>query len=223
MAQSTRPRNPWVPAESQLDTRYLQTALTYYHSLAHGEFLRDDDGGAALRASDQKLTALLGRLVYKGGELTWRCGTQSSVWNGFQLHGDVGERLNLKRKLASSDWAALRQKTHPGKPLKASDNKLIQYWCLGDVCPQDFQMPPDWDVLGALPSRKRAKRDHPPLPHPTLSILNTTSGLLEYLLPMSFTIGRSATLHDRLASVRRCPVFNSLPTVSLALSYLNGR
>ena len=28
-------------------------------------------------------------------------------------------------------------------------------------------MPPDWDVLGALPPRKRAKRDHPPLPHPT--------------------------------------------------------
>ena len=40
------------------------------------------------------------------------------VWSGLQMHGDLGERLNLKKILSSSDWNALRSQHHPGAPVK---------------------------------------------------------------------------------------------------------
>ena len=39
------------------------------------------------------------------------------VWNGHQLHGDVGERLGKKRKMDSKDWKALMNIHHPNAPV----------------------------------------------------------------------------------------------------------
>ena len=35
------------------------------------------------------------------------------VWSGLQMHGALGERLSLKKKLSSSDWNALKSQYHP--------------------------------------------------------------------------------------------------------------
>ena len=72
------------------------------------------------------------------------------IWNGFQLHGDVGERLKLRRKLPTAEWKKLVKQTYPN--VQATDIKEGKsYRCLGEVCPEEYQMPPDWDVLGVLP------------------------------------------------------------------------
>ena len=80
------------------------------------------------------------------------------VWNRWQLHGDIGERLGLRRKWKSNEWQALMSTQHPGEPLKDAKGKTIQYWCAGDKCPKDYRMPEDWDVLGQLPQHVPKKR-----------------------------------------------------------------
>ena len=39
---------------------------------------------------------------------------QFIVSNGFQMHGGVGERLGLQRKLPASTWNNVRERAHPG-------------------------------------------------------------------------------------------------------------
>lgn len=51
--------------------------------------------------------------------------------------------------------------THPN----ASKDKKVQYWCLGNQCPPDYELPYDWDVLellprGVEPARKKLKTTH---------------------------------------------------------------
>lgn len=79
------------------------------------------------------------------------------VWNGYQLHEDVGERLGLNKKMSRRDWKTLKEWRHESKPNVDSLKRRIQYGCLGDECPNEYVMPQDWDALGDLSSRKRQK------------------------------------------------------------------
>lgn len=76
------------------------------------------------------------------------------VWNTYQLHGDVGERMRLTRKVSAVAWKNLRDRLHPNEPIKDAKGKILQYWCLGDIYPNDYGILGDWDVLGNLPPRK---------------------------------------------------------------------
>ena len=73
------------------------------------------------------------------------------IWQGYQLHSDIGERLGLKSKLAKNEWTGLMSIHHPNAPQKGSKGRTILYRCPGDLCPASYQMPPDWDVWGAAP------------------------------------------------------------------------
>ena len=71
------------------------------------------------------------------------------VWDGMQLHGDLGERLGLKRKYSWAEFLDLCDAPDAETNLAAGDD--YKTWCLGDHCPPDYTFPPDWDVLGQLP------------------------------------------------------------------------
>ena len=73
------------------------------------------------------------------------------VWQGYQLHGDIGERLGLKRKMDRKEWQALMKVHHPNAELKDIKGKGIWYCCPGQLCPPNYRMPEGWDVLGQLP------------------------------------------------------------------------
>ena len=75
-----------------------------------------------------------------------------AVWNQYQLHGDVGERLKLRRKMPINDWKALMAKHHPGAPSQDARRRKLWYCCPGAPCPSTYQMPQDWDVLGQVPA-----------------------------------------------------------------------
>ena len=80
------------------------------------------------------------------------------VWMGYQLQGGLGERLELVRKYTPSQFRGLL--ANPNSEAQVSPtryNSKAQDWCLGDKCPPDYQFPPDWDVLGVLPPRKKKK------------------------------------------------------------------
>ena len=77
-----------------------------------------------------------------------------AVVDGFQLHGDVGERMGLAARLSSTKWKELRQEHYP--EAKTAVKKLI-YTCPGDECPDEFQLPTDWDAQGQLPPRKKPR------------------------------------------------------------------
>ena len=87
---------------------------------------------------------------------------KSTVWNGFQLNGDVRERMGLKRKWSTKDWVALLAKTHPNAQDKNAKGRKLMYWCLGDVCPDTYQMPQDWNVLGNLLHNKISRTNPDP-------------------------------------------------------------
>lgn len=91
------------------------------------------------------------------------------VWNGSQMHGDVGERMNLKKRLTASNWNALKFRDHSESAAPDTKRKKTQYWAFGDLCPKDYQTPPDWDVLGHLPPRKKAKTNDVPKSKPIQS------------------------------------------------------
>ena len=79
------------------------------------------------------------------------------VWNGYQLHGDVGERLGLKKKYGKQEWIELMALSTSETRLGINSDNDTEYWCLGDMCPWEYQFPRDWDVLGDLPPRKKPK------------------------------------------------------------------
>ena len=81
------------------------------------------------------------------------------VVDGYQLHRDLGERLGLKARLSKSKWREIRETYYPGKPVKDTEGKKIIYFCPGDLCPAEYQLPADWDAQGILPPRKRPKLD----------------------------------------------------------------
>lgn len=60
------------------------------------------------------------------------------VWNTYQLHGDVGERIRFTRKVSAVAWKNLRDRSHPNERIKDANGKTFQYWCLGDICPNDY-------------------------------------------------------------------------------------
>lgn len=91
-----------------------------------------------------------------------KCIRRFLVWNGFQLHGDIGERLKYKRRLESQDWKRTRDAQHPGAVLTDGSNKKIQFVCLWQECPASYRFPESWDVLGEVPSRKRQRIDQIP-------------------------------------------------------------
>ena len=64
---------------------------------------------------------------------------------------DVLGNLSSKNKQKGIQWRALLAKSHPGAPLGDNKGRKIWYWCPGDICPEVYQMPQDWDVLGELP------------------------------------------------------------------------
>ncbi len=82
-----------------------------------------------------------------------------AVVDGFQLHGDVGERMGLAARLSSTKWKELRQEHYP--EAKATAGKKLIYTCPGDECPEEFQLPTDWDAQGQLPPRKKPRLDQP--------------------------------------------------------------
>ena len=60
------------------------------------------------------------------------------VWNMYQLHGDLGERMGLTRKVSTIASKIMRDRTHPNEPAKDAKGKTVQYYCLGDVCPNGY-------------------------------------------------------------------------------------
>ena len=53
---------------------------------------------------------------------------------------------------------------HPGAPIEDNKGKKIWYYCPGEPCPESYQMPQDWDVLGEVPPPN--SRTPNPLPPP---------------------------------------------------------
>ena len=53
------------------------------------------------------------------------------VWHGFQLHGDLGERLGLT---AAQFWTLLVKPISEAH-IAGMSQKDAQTWCLGDLCP----------------------------------------------------------------------------------------
>ena len=80
------------------------------------------------------------------------------IWDGMQLHGDVGERLALKKRLSRGEWNTKRNEVHPGVPTKDAKGGKGHFQAWGDLCPKDYRPPPDWDVLGHLPSKETVKQ-----------------------------------------------------------------
>ena len=64
-----------------------------------------------------------------------------AVWDGYELHGDVGERLGLKNRLTSKEWTDLLSETHPGAQVKDASNRKVHHWCLDNVCPTGYIFP----------------------------------------------------------------------------------
>ena len=83
------------------------------------------------------------------------------IWNGYELHGVVGERLGLPRKVPLAQLRGFENIVGPEAHIAPIGDKDSQNWCLGNVCPADYQFPPDWDVLGQIPPRKKQKLDAP--------------------------------------------------------------
>ncbi|KAF6218240.1 hypothetical protein HO133_006201 [Letharia lupina] len=102
-----------------------------------------------LPTSDQALANLRAE-ISRG-----RCKNYHSYYD--RQIGDVGERMGLTRKMSTTAWKNLRDRLHPNQPTKDAKGKTIQYWCLGDICPDEYVILGDWDVLGNLPPRKRQK------------------------------------------------------------------
>ena len=71
------------------------------------------------------------------------------MWDPYQLHGDIGERLGLTRKRSPAEFTTLC--ATPGSEVHVAAGTNDRTWCLGDVCLKDYRFPPDWDVLGQLP------------------------------------------------------------------------
>ena len=63
------------------------------------------------------------------------------IWQGFQLYGDVEERLGLNRKLNRKEWKVLIDIYHPNAPQKDAYGRSILYRCPGDICLPSYQMP----------------------------------------------------------------------------------
>lgn len=70
------------------------------------------------------------------------------VWNGLQLHGNLGEKMRLT---PNAKWKATLDAIHGRDRADRKNRKRVPYWTLGDECPRGDQLPPNWDVLGQLP------------------------------------------------------------------------
>ena len=80
------------------------------------------------------------------------------VWHGWQLHGDLGARLGLSHRLTAAQFRALLEDPHSeARKTRKKNPNDGQSWCLGDRCPDGYQFPQYWDVLGELPPMKRLK------------------------------------------------------------------
>ena len=79
------------------------------------------------------------------------------VWNGFQMHGDLGARLGYDVKLPKARFRELIGDPNSEGQTMKKGMKDEQNWCLGMECPSNYQLPPDWDVQGILPPRKKRK------------------------------------------------------------------
>lgn len=69
--------------------------------------------------------------------------------------------MGLSKKLNASTWNLLREKTYPGSSTKNIKGIKIQCCCLGNICPKDYVMQEDWDMLSILLPRKRQKIEAP--------------------------------------------------------------
>ena len=83
------------------------------------------------------------------------------VWHGWQLHGDLGARLGLTHRHTAAQFRALLEDPHSEARKTRGNPKDGQTWCLGDICPDEYQFPQYWDVLGELPPVKRLKTTSP--------------------------------------------------------------
>ena len=68
------------------------------------------------------------------------------VWDGYQLHSDIGERLGLAKKRSQTEFTTLC--AAPGNKVHVAAGTSHQTLCLCDICPPDYGTPTDWDVLG---------------------------------------------------------------------------
>ena len=63
------------------------------------------------------------------------------IWDGYQFHGDVGERLHLKHRYTQAQFDA--KCADPGAEARHPVNNEFRSWYLGDLCPPQYRCPPD--------------------------------------------------------------------------------
>ena len=138
------------------------------------------------------------------------------VWNGFQLHGDVGERLGLTRKMARKDWLVMRNTAYPNALDKDLRGKKISYECLGEPCPETYRFPPDWDVLGDLPPKDweppKPSSKRPSNMRLTNGETTTKKPRLEDPLQSSMKYGKAAAIPSNTSSTLQFPKAWGRPT-----------
>ena len=113
------------------------------------------------------------------------------IWNGYELHGDIGERLGLPKKVPVAQLRGFENIVGPEAHIAPIGDKDSQSWCLGNVCPAEYQFPMDWDVLGQLPPRKKRKLDAERLLTTPFNPINSPGG------PFPNGIIRAYTKRDR--------------------------
>ena len=65
--------------------------------------------------------------------------------------------MGLIRKQSTKEWADLVDRTIPDAKMKDATGRKLQYWSPGNVHPDDYLFPHDWDVLGRLSPNGKQK------------------------------------------------------------------